>query len=402
MKKALFATTALVATSGVAFADISISGYAEMGVSGGGGGDTQFHGDFHVDFKGSAETDGGLTAGFSARLDKGNSPSEVNGETNWDSETAFVSGAFGTLTLGKTDGGYDWALGEVGMGTAIADNHTGHGGYNGNGGFDSNYGDQVLRYDNTFGDFGFALSIERDNGETTGARDNIAFGVKYTAAMGGVDLGIGFGYAIGSSNNMDGMDAIPDTPAMDASVANGDFLAYARAIHGTTATPIDLDGDTATPAVDVSSIGDDGIPWTSDDYVITDAGVNGITDSSDNTYVLRSTLDHAAVPGTDPVPATSSDQDLFGISLSAAMANGVTLVMNYSDGYQGGMDQSHIGIGIGFSNGPVSVSANYGEYSESNADGFGVAVNYALGGGTTVMAGFNDSDSWSLGLGMSF
>lgn len=35
MKKVLFATTALVATAGVAAAEVSLSGYAEIGIVGG-------------------------------------------------------------------------------------------------------------------------------------------------------------------------------------------------------------------------------------------------------------------------------------------------------------------------------------------------------------------------------
>ncbi|RMH39212.1 MAG: porin, partial [Alphaproteobacteria bacterium] len=68
MKKVLFATTALVATAGVAAADVSISGYAEMGVIGGTGMDAQFHTDIDATFSMSGTTDNGLTFGASVDL----------------------------------------------------------------------------------------------------------------------------------------------------------------------------------------------------------------------------------------------------------------------------------------------------------------------------------------------
>ena len=356
MKKALFATTALVATSGVAFADISISGYAEMGVFGGDGhgiARTQFHSDFHVDFKGSVETDGGLTAGFSARLDKstagdndpGPGTSGVNGPTKWDSETVFISGAFGTLTMGQTDGAYDWAMQEVGIGTTIADDHTSHAGFNFNSGLDGTYDDQVLRYDHSFGDFSFAASIELDDDEITDSRDNIAVGVKYDLAIGGIDLGLGVAYAQGSEITA------------------------------------------AVPAVEFVP-GNDGPD-----------GMNGTAD------------DVAAVMPVAAVPASAADADIIGLSASANMDNGLKAQINISEhSVDGGADTTHIGLGLGFTTGPVTVMANYGEYDRSggaDSDGFGVAVNYDLGGGVVAMAGFGDSDGdnnekWSLGLGMSF
>ncbi|MEQ8367166.1 MAG: porin, partial [Roseicyclus sp.] len=48
MKKVLFATTALVATAGVAAADVAVSGGAEMGLFGGSGTETQFFTDIDV------------------------------------------------------------------------------------------------------------------------------------------------------------------------------------------------------------------------------------------------------------------------------------------------------------------------------------------------------------------
>ena len=79
----------------------------------------------------------------------------------------------------------------------------------------------------------------------------------------------------------------------------------------------------------------------------------------------------------------------------------------------------HTGVGLGYTVSGVNLSANYGSYDYddgSQADGFGVAANYSLGGGATVMVGYGsgnaratvataqagDVDTFSIGLGLSF
>ena len=74
MKKVLFATTALVASAGVAAADdnlnISIGGSAEMGIVGGSDQETQFHNDVDISFGLAAETGTGLSFGAVVDLDE--------------------------------------------------------------------------------------------------------------------------------------------------------------------------------------------------------------------------------------------------------------------------------------------------------------------------------------------
>ena len=203
MKKVLFATTALVASAGIASAEVAITGSAEMGIAGGDSfstaagtftrTETQFHQDIDVNFSMSGETDGGLSFGAAIDLD------EVEGaKTTTPSDdfgvAIFISGGFGTLTMGDTDGALDWAVteaGNIGNPGSIADNETGHLGYNGSY-LDGNYDGQIVRYDNTFGDFGVAISVEQDH---TGAQSNgFAVGFKYSADLGGTTLNIGLGH----------------------------------------------------------------------------------------------------------------------------------------------------------------------------------------------------------------
>lgn len=185
MKKILLATTMLAGTAGFAAAEVTVSGYAEMGIVGGDNyATTQFWQDVEVTFSMSGETDGGLAFGTSIDLDEG-----MNGQgLNDDGVSVYISGAFGKLTLGDTDGGFDWALSETGMGTSLTDDHTSHAGYSGNGGLDGTYDGQVLRYEYAAGDFAAAASVEIDDAGVGDAV--IGLGMKYT--MSGIALGVGY------------------------------------------------------------------------------------------------------------------------------------------------------------------------------------------------------------------
>jgi len=100
MKNLLIASTALVASAGFASADIALDGSANMGVkyNAAAANTTTIHHEVDFGISGSGTTDGGLTFGASLDVDDDNA---ALGTVN-DSEV-FVSGAFGTLTLGSVD-----------------------------------------------------------------------------------------------------------------------------------------------------------------------------------------------------------------------------------------------------------------------------------------------------------
>ncbi|WP_420862057.1 porin [Algirhabdus cladophorae] len=199
MKKILLTTTALVGFAGAAAADVSVAGYAEMGIIGGDGIETQFHQDIEVTFNMSGETDGGLSFGASVQLDEGGTTGAGTVTTDDQGYAVNISGGFGTLTLGDTDGAMDWALTEAGnMANAgsLGDNETGHAGYNGSY-LDGSYDGQIVRYDNTFGDFAVAISVEADDTEdAAGDVEDMgyALGLKYNIAAGAADIALGLGY----------------------------------------------------------------------------------------------------------------------------------------------------------------------------------------------------------------
>ncbi len=330
MKKILFASTALVAFSGAAVADVALSGRAEMGIFDNSltDVDTQFFTDIDVTFTMSGETDNGLTFGASVDLDEGGSGAAAVAQNADDGgATIFISGSFGTVTMGDTDGAMDWALteaGNVGNPGSIADDETSHAGYfgsyhDGAAGQDG----QILRWDYSFGDFGVAVSLEAgdlDGGTGVGVADEssgFGIGFRYNIDLASADVALGLGY-----------------------------------------------------------------------QAINDSSVGG------------------------------ADLDIIGVSAAATFDSGLSAGISYVDGdILGVADSDHIGLGIGYSTGAFSVHANYGMFDAgdgSEADGFGIAAAYDLGGGAVVHFGYGDgeindgmggvvsADSFSLGLGLSF
>ncbi len=311
MKKILFATTALVATAGIASAEVALSGYAEMGIWGGDDVETQFWNDIDVTFTLSGETDGGLAFGATIDLDELNGDSITAtgggnaGPTENDS-SVFVSGTFGKLTMGDTDGAFDWAMTEVGRGTSLADDHTTHAGFSFNDGLDGIYDGQVARYDYTFGDFSIGASAELDD---SGAGDPaLGIGIKYATEFAGVAIGLGAAYQ-----------------------------------H------------------------------------------------------------------------VDDDNNIGGVSVAADMTNGFNANLNYSAFEVVGIDGDHIGVGIGYQLDALLVQANWGRFDFDGADeidGYGLVVNYDLGGGAVLMAGYGSGDlpsgngggddTFSAGIGLSF
>jgi len=191
MKHILLATTALVATAGIASADVSIGGWAEIGVADNGNGDMQYFQDIDVTFRASGETDGGMSFSAGVDLDE-NSAFATN---THGGATIGVSGGFGNVTMGDTDGASDWALTETAIGGSMADDHTIHAGYSGNSTLDGNEDGQILRWDYSLGAVGVGVSLEQAaDGAASTDDDIVQVGLKYSMDMGGstVNLGVGF------------------------------------------------------------------------------------------------------------------------------------------------------------------------------------------------------------------
>ena len=324
MKKVLFATTAIVAFAGAAAADTTVSGSAELGIYDNGNGDLQFFQDVEVTFGMSGETDGGLAFGASVQLDE---PGAANPADDGGA-TAFISGAFGTLTMGDTDGALDWAMTETAVGGSMADDHTIHAGYNGNGTLEGGDG-QVLRYDYSFGDVAFAVSMTQGDNGAGVVDDTTQVGVKYSVDMGGASVALGLGYANG------GEQTVVETAAV-APVLNLDGTTTA----GTAATTRTGDSNALGVSVAVTAGAIQGILNYSDGEVggldVTHTGLGlGYTAGALTVGVNWGQYD------TDGV-----DTDGFGAAVNYDLGGGATVQFGYGDGED--TDTMSFGLAMSF------------------------------------------------------
>lgn len=272
MKKILLASTALVGFAGAAAAaEIKLSGYAEIGIDGGNlGYETQFHNDWQVNFNFSGTMDSGVEFGGKVQIEESNTPGAINGPVVSDDEAFWVSGTFGKVTLGETDGAFDWALSEIYTGTGISDDHSTHAGAYWFTGLDATYDNQIMRYEYSFGDFAAAISAEMDD---TGVGDTVfGIGGKWSGQMGGMDVGVGVGYQDNGVNSVWGLSA-------SAAMSNGFSVALGYA---------DLDGtsDAVGNGVSSDSWMGIGVAYTTGaltvgaNYGKYDAAVAGVSDPS--------------------------------------------------------------------------------------------------------------------------
>ncbi|SLN18350.1 Porin [Roseivivax jejudonensis] len=217
MKKILLASTALVATAGVASAQdfgVALSGQAEMGIFDNGNDDSQFFTDLDVTFTMTGESDNGISFGATIDLDEATDQPDFESPSVQGGENMFISFGGATLTMGDTDGAMDAAMPEMALaGGSLADDETGHGGYDDQDGhvllgtdsglsFDGTGDGQIARFDYAFNAFTFSFSAEQlangDDDVTLLGEDigNSVYGlgVSYAGDFGGVSVEAGLGY----------------------------------------------------------------------------------------------------------------------------------------------------------------------------------------------------------------
>jgi len=188
MKKVLFATTALIATAGVASAEVALSGSAQIALiyqeAAANSGVNETVTQHEVDLKASMSTvtDDGLTfaAGFTIEGDEG---------TN-DGSTVSVTGAFGTITVGDgvAEAGQVAGISDIGIDGSgvddvvadLAEQHT-----------------ASVAYTTTMGAVAVAISADMgdggtNNGQTT-TNTNNAYGIGLSYSANDVTLRFGYG-----------------------------------------------------------------------------------------------------------------------------------------------------------------------------------------------------------------
>ncbi|MEM8787012.1 MAG: porin [Pseudomonadota bacterium] len=184
MKNVLLTTSALVCFAGFAYAEVSLSGSAEMGITfdESDPDDVEFNNDIDVEFTLTGATDNGIAFGANIDLDQAD-----GGATIEESNDVFISGTFGTLTLGDTDGAYDRALSNI-AGAGLEDEADLG---DGTSGLDGAADGEVLRYDYSFADFTFSASLELEEGLT---EEVYAFGLAYSGELAGFEIAAGAGF----------------------------------------------------------------------------------------------------------------------------------------------------------------------------------------------------------------
>ena len=401
MKRVLLATTALGMSAGVAIADVTLSGAADMGIAGSKDDSVRFHTDIDVTFTLSGETDGGVTFGSAIDIDEASDDLKKNAAgtqtvdhaTQKDDEhggiAVFIEDAdgFGKLTLGDANGAVAAVVSDArGAGPgSIGDNHE-HGGSSGNDGLDGKHDGQILLWERAIGSgFSAAASVELSDdidGKPGGNTHDpiIGIGGKYSMAMGMGTLGLGLGYQMGSFDHaigksvgetrreagLTGTAALPGTTltAAQAKTVTDAKVAplWGRATGVTTGHDGEVEGTVVAGSVSLDfGNGGDGIK------IVADASV------------MEADGDHRA---SATAPVRSAD-----------------------------VEATHIGLGLGYTVGAISVGINVGSnvtestydpngavandqtVIEKTVNGVGFSAAYDLGGGAELQFGIGSSET---------
>ena len=173
MKKVLFASTALVMVAGVAAAEVSLSGSANMGLKYNGT-TTTVNNEIDFDLKGSASTDSGITLGASVDLDSDHNNSATTAGTVTDPEV-YISYEGLTLTVGDVGEASDQGgLADVGYDGIGIDNIAEVG----------TFGSHDVNVAYSFGDIAASLSVDSSNND---------WGVGVSTSFDSVSVAVGFG-----------------------------------------------------------------------------------------------------------------------------------------------------------------------------------------------------------------
>ena len=265
MKKVLIATTALIATAGMAAAEINFSGGARFGVRYDEGSETKVHNRFTINVDGTAETDSGVEFFGRVRIRGGN---EGNVPTSNSGISAPRVGArMGGLTIatGNINGAidslpglYSGSVGLTGLGYSNVVAGGSFDGFSSNGGgvngveviysanglgvhlSDSGVTDRTaLGLSYAFGDWTVALGIQ--DGDTaaenftvisaTGSVGSVSLGLQLAdndADTGGVRISAGF--EVGAGTNVTVFIADRDTAGADTAYG----LGFTHSLGGAT------------------------------------------------------------------------------------------------------------------------------------------------------------------------
>jgi len=181
MKKILLTTSALTLLAGAAAADVSVGGYARIGIQNSGNTTSNYLRN-QITFSGSATTDGGITLGTWTRYRHSASASAFAGTGAFSAPRLSISNGAMTLTAGNAGGAINansgmWGCGSVMWGCADV-----VGSWDWASTSSTGTGPNVVRLDMALG--GASVSVSGGNGNDTEA--------SLSLPMGGSSVGIGF------------------------------------------------------------------------------------------------------------------------------------------------------------------------------------------------------------------
>ena len=181
MKKVLLTTSALTLLAGAAAADVSLGGYARIGVSNTGSTTSNYLRN-QITFTGSATSDGGLTMSTWTRYRHSASASKFAGTGAFSAPRISISNGAMTLTAGNAGGAINANSGMWGCGAAMWGCADVVGGWDWASTSSTGAGPNVVRLDMALG--GASVSVSGGNGNDTEA--------SLSVPMGGGSVGIGF------------------------------------------------------------------------------------------------------------------------------------------------------------------------------------------------------------------
>ena len=432
MRKVLLGTTALVAASFVASAAMademmaepisaSVGGHYFVALGGVSGDDgvgeprankhsTLMAQDLQLVFSGSTTLDNGMTVSLRAAMDSDHGDT---GNAHWDERSVTLGGAFGRLQLGSVESARQQT-------TTFAPNAAGMMGINTpyftfagalvryNDGIGAEDALKLIYFTPSMNGFSVGVSYapEDSGGSQYGGasdddgayKNHVGVGATFSQDFAGGSVGISAGYETYDAEVPNGMSCSSPTP-----MTTGDYtLTEKRNALLEAADAMGNDDGMFDDGEEADAVALANIAWQGDD------DANPLIDPDDATGLVDIAVDNGArvynfaMPGTggDPIVSNCEPETIqFGLSLSFGdfSVGGGWQETDSSDTTK----RSVMDLGVGWSSGPLSLAAMYGQ---SNADGdggdaevtrYGVNGSYALGAGVDVQAqiDFGENDA---------
>ncbi|MBO9466897.1 porin [Tropicibacter sp. R15_0] len=297
-------------------------------------------------------------------------------------------------------------------------------------------------------DVTFTMTGETDNGLTFGAKVDLDEGAAFgNTTQGGETLFIAYGPAKLTMGDVDGAFDAAMQEAIIGSAINddhehagyygnsgldgnydGQIAQFSYAASGFTGyLSVELD-DTGT----FDPIWGLGVSYNAElaglDLTVGLGYQSGDQDNADAAGIAAVAAAGAAPTFATAVAAAAGAaemSDIWGLSVGTTLNNGVQVIANYSSANYSDVagtndeTETNFGLAFGYSMNALTIGVNYGKsdnflgFDELEAKGFGLAVDYDLGGGAEVQFGYgkseisapgfsDEADSFSLGIAMSF